>query len=118
METKNADLSTLRIDRSKREENSVSGKGMKRLFTIGIPSILLLAGAIAVSSTLFNSPMKVSAATVVMQSQSQGDALLTASGYVVAQRKAAVASKGTGRLVYLAVVEGDKVKKESDHREA
>jgi RND family efflux transporter MFP subunit len=45
-----------------------------------------------------------------MQSPSQANASLTASGYVVAQRKAAVASKGTGRLVFLGVVEGDKVK--------
>ena len=37
--------------------------------------------------------------------------MLTASGYVVARRKAAVASKGTGTLVYLGVDEGDKVKK-------
>ncbi len=37
---------------------------------------------------------------------------MNASGYVVAQRKAAVASKGTGRLVYLGVVEGDKVIKD------
>ncbi len=36
--------------------------------------------------------------------------MLVASGYVVAQRKAAVASKGTGRLVYLGVVEGDRVR--------
>ncbi|HEX9445084.1 MAG TPA: efflux RND transporter periplasmic adaptor subunit, partial [Candidatus Binatia bacterium] len=36
---------------------------------------------------------------------------LTASGYVVARRKAAVASKGTGQLVYLGVQEGDTVKK-------
>ncbi len=33
-----------------------------------------------------------------------------ASGYVVAQRKAAVASKGTGRIVHLAVQEGSRVK--------
>jgi RND family efflux transporter MFP subunit len=33
-----------------------------------------------------------------------------ANGYVVAQVKAAVASKGTGRLEYLGVEEGDKVK--------
>ncbi len=33
-----------------------------------------------------------------------------ASGYVVAQRRAAVASKGTGRLDYLAVREGSRVK--------
>jgi RND family efflux transporter MFP subunit len=37
-------------------------------------------------------------------------AVMIASGYVVAQRKAAVASKGTGRLVYLGVVEGDRVR--------
>lgn len=38
-------------------------------------------------------------------------ASLTATGYVVAQRSAAVASKATGRLKILNVVEGDKVKK-------
>ena len=38
-------------------------------------------------------------------------AILTASGYVVARRKAAVASKGTGTLVFLGVDEGDRVKK-------
>ncbi len=37
--------------------------------------------------------------------------VLTASGYVVAQRKAAIASKATGRIVYLGVVEGDRVTK-------
>jgi multidrug resistance efflux pump len=37
--------------------------------------------------------------------------MLTASGYVVARRKAAVASKGTGTLVFLGVEEGDRVKK-------
>lgn len=37
--------------------------------------------------------------------------LLTATGYVVAQRQAAVASKGTGRLQILNVEEGDHVRK-------
>jgi RND family efflux transporter MFP subunit len=49
--------------------------------------------------------------SVSYSSPSQANAVLTASGYVVAQRKAAVASKATGRLEYLRVVEGDKVKK-------
>jgi RND family efflux transporter MFP subunit len=35
--------------------------------------------------------------------------VLTASGYVVAQQKASLASKATGRLVYLGVEEGDRV---------
>ena len=48
---------------------------------------------------------------VSLTSPSQANAVLTASGYVVARRSAAVASKGTGRLVFLGVEEGDKVKK-------
>lgn len=112
METKNADLSGLRIDRSKKESNLETGKGTKRLFTLGIPLILIAAATVvALSRTVLDTPVSVKTATVARQSSSQGDALLTASGYVVAQRKAAVASKATGRLVYLGVVEGDKVKK-------
>jgi multidrug efflux pump subunit AcrA (membrane-fusion protein) len=60
---------------------------------------------------LFESGIDVQLATVSMSSPSQANAVLTASGYVVARRKAAVASKGTGTLVYLGVDEGDKVKK-------
>lgn len=56
--------------------------------------------------------VEVQLTTVVLSSPSQANAVLTASGYVVAQRKASVASKGTGRLVYLGVVEGDRVKRE------
>jgi RND family efflux transporter MFP subunit len=41
----------------------------------------------------------------------QAFTVLNASGYVVAQRKAAVSSKSTGRLAHLAVEEGSRVKK-------
>ena len=41
----------------------------------------------------------------------QAYTVLNASGYVVAQRKAAVSSKSTGRLVFLGVEEGSRVKK-------
>lgn len=41
---------------------------------------------------------------------SQGLTLLNATGYVVAQRKASVASKATGRLEWLGVLEGNKVR--------
>jgi RND family efflux transporter MFP subunit len=60
---------------------------------------------------VFDSAVDVQLATASLSSSSQANAVLTASGYVVAQRKAAVASKATGRLEYLGVVEGDKVKK-------
>jgi RND family efflux transporter MFP subunit len=41
----------------------------------------------------------------------QAYTVLNASGYVVAQRKAAVSSKSTGRLAFLGVEEGSRVKK-------
>lgn len=45
-----------------------------------------------------------------LRSPSEQASILTASGYVVAQRKAAVASKATGLMVQLNVKEGDQVK--------
>ncbi len=52
---------------------------------------------------------KVRVATVTYITGSEAQASLVASGYVVAQRKAEVASKGTGRLKYLGFEEGDTV---------
>lgn len=56
-------------------------------------------------------PIAVQTAAVVTSTPSQQFVELTASGYVVAQRRAAVASKATGRLVELYVREGSKVRK-------
>jgi RND family efflux transporter MFP subunit len=53
----------------------------------------------------------VQAATVQLAYPSQQYTQLSASGYVVAQRRAAVSSKATGRLVELHVREGSVVKK-------
>jgi len=52
----------------------------------------------------------VQTTAVVTATASQQHVLLTASGYVVAQRRAAVASKATGRLVELHVREGSAVR--------
>ncbi len=52
----------------------------------------------------------VQATSVLTSYPSQQYAQLTASGYVVAQRRAAVSSKGTGRLLELTVREGSPVK--------
>ena len=59
---------------------------------------------------LMNPVPRVTVATVSRVYPSQTFTALNASGYVVAQRKAAVASKGTGRLVWLGVEEGSFVK--------
>lgn len=57
-----------------------------------------------------NAPLAVETATVSQAYPSQAHTLLNATGYVVAQRKAAVASKATGRLEWLNVREGSQVK--------
>ncbi len=111
METKNTDLSSLKIERSQR--NSESGSNIKLYKTLGIVFlvIVIILGGYLIFNSIFTSAVDVKLTEAVLQSPSQASASLIASGYVVAQRKAAVASKGTGRLVYLGVVEGDKVKK-------
>lgn len=112
METKNADLSSLKIDRSKRNVNPErKGKITVYVITTIIIIALITAGYLGWKN-LTDPAVEVKLTTVTLQSVSQTNAILTASGYIVAQRKAAVASKGTGRLVYLGVVEGDKVLKD------
>ncbi len=107
MENRHTDLSSLRIDRS--DENKSSS--LKKTILIGSVVLVLLLAILFFSGLLFPSAVEVTTITAVMQSSSKSSAILNASGYVVAQRQASVASKGTGRLVYLGVVEGDKVKK-------
>ncbi|MDC8770239.1 efflux RND transporter periplasmic adaptor subunit [Roseateles albus] len=74
----------------------------------------VLGGALALGATaMFLMPSKpeVQASTVLQSYPSQQYLQLTASGYVVAQRRAAVASKGSGRLIELNVREGSLLKK-------
>ncbi len=110
MEKKHIDLSALRINRNM-EQTDGPPKKTGKYIGIGISVIILIAVCIYFYNMLFASAIEVTLTTVSWTSPAQSNAVLTASGYVVAQRKAAVASKGTGRLVYLGVVEGDRVKK-------
>ena len=75
-----------------------------------IAIVIIVAGYFAFNS-FSNEALEVKLTTVIKQTPGRSSAVLTASGYVVAQREASVSSKGTGVLVYLGVVEGDKVKK-------
>jgi RND family efflux transporter MFP subunit len=103
------DLSALRISREHKEEPGTS-KTPWRIVALGLLLIVALAGYFLLRGS-FSSPSQVEATPAAFISASQANAVLTASGYVVAQVKAAVASKGTGRLEKLNVEEGDKVRK-------
>jgi RND family efflux transporter MFP subunit len=112
MEKKTIDLASLRIDRSQQGVGG-SSKRFKSLRKIALWAVVIigLAAGFLFFKDILNPPIEVQLVTVSLTSHAQANAVLTASGYVVARRKAAVASKGTGTLVFLGVEEGDKVKK-------
>ena len=105
------DLSQLRISRSENEPVAYRRSNRKKI--VWALLIFLLLGFIGLGYTrgYLRPSQEVSVTTVSLVYPSQPITLLNASGYVVAQRKAAVASKGTGRLDTLAVEEGSRVKK-------
>ncbi len=73
-------------------------------------AVLLGSGAFLFLRGSMSSAADVDLVPAIRMSRSQANAVLTASGYVVAKQKASVASKGTGRLTYLGVEEGDQVR--------
>jgi HlyD family secretion protein len=111
MATRDTDLSALRIDRPSQDPRTPrKSKPIKKIVLWGC-AIAAVVASFAMLGAWFRPAIEVQLATASLTSPSQANAVLTASGYVVARRKAAVASKGTGRLVFLGVEEGDKVKK-------
>ena len=111
MATSDADLSSLRINRSRPGSRGPAGRRSFAKLIIWFLLILAVIGVGYWQKDLLNPGVEVQLATASLSSPSQANAVLTASGYVVARRKAAVASKGTGTLVFLGVDEGDRVKK-------
>ncbi|HKW40410.1 MAG TPA: efflux RND transporter periplasmic adaptor subunit [Gemmatimonadales bacterium] len=112
MEANRADLTGLRINRSSEPATAGAPRRARRWLTIGVPTtaILILAAVLSITGGALRSAVSVHLTAATMVSPMRAGAMLVASGYVVAQRKAAVASKGTGRLVYLGVLEGDRVR--------
>lgn len=103
----NEDLSKLKIDRSATSVTSTRKQRPRYLFIAGAAALVLL---LAVLYFKGGAAVQVESATVTTAYPSQAFTLLNATGYVVAQRKAAVASKATGRVEWLGVTEGSQVK--------
>ena len=104
-----SDLSALRIDRDSDRQPIGTKRFAKVILWVGLPLIAL--GFLWVISGGISPAVEVRIGTVSTLTQVHAQSVLSATGYVVAQHKAAVASKGTGRLEYLGVEEGDKVSK-------
>mgnify|MGYP001606166944 FL=1 len=103
----NEDLSRLRIDRSGTAAAAVRKKRPRLMLSLGVAAALALLVALYFAG---GAAVQVESATVTTAYPSQSFTLLNATGYVVAQRKAAVASKATGRVEWLGVTEGSQVK--------
>jgi RND family efflux transporter MFP subunit len=99
------DLAKLRINR---DLAPVRSRRRKRWLWLGSLGIVVTAAA-----TWFVLQPRVTTVTttpIVTTFPSQQFVVLNATGYVVAQRKAAISSKATGRLEWLGVAEGSRVK--------
>ena len=99
------DLSALRIDRE-----LAPIRRRRRRKWIGLAVVLVLVAAAAAWYAAQPRAQVVATTPIVTTYPSQQYVVLNATGYVVAQRKAAISSKATGRLEWLGVAEGSRVK--------
>jgi HlyD family secretion protein len=105
------DLSRLRIERSPDDKQLRPARRAWRRFVL--PAAIVLAAGLAawfIYIRTLGAPPEVEQTTVTLAYPYQAYTVLNATGYVVAQRKASVASKATGRLEWLGVAEGSRVK--------
>ena len=101
------DLSKLTISR---DQKAFSGKkpGRRRWWVVGGLAVVAIGAFVAIRGG--NSTHQVESGVVASAYPSQAISVLTATGRVSAQRKAAVSTKASGRLEYLGVLEGSVVK--------
>src|ERR1700726_4687929 len=110
-DSKHDDLRSLRIDHSLRD-----GVGepppCSRRFILGGVAVVVLLGLVALAYRLLASdaPEVEVARATAESSDAAGSTVLSASGYIVAHHKISVNSKVTGRVAWIGVEKGDKVK--------
>jgi HlyD family secretion protein len=111
IDTKHQDLQNLRIDRSERGNGGGEPPAWARRYIIGGITVIALLGLVAVAYRLFSSGApEVEVVRAATESSSVGGTVLSATGYIVAHHTINVNSKVTGRLSWIGVEKGDKVK--------
>ncbi len=102
------DLSGLRIEKS--PHGDARRRGVIAIFLAVVSLVVLVFLGLLYRAGVLAPSVTVQAATVTLVYPSQTFTLLNASGYVVAQRKSAISTKVTGRLTWLGVEEGSRVR--------
>ncbi|MFZ0760812.1 MAG: efflux RND transporter periplasmic adaptor subunit [Candidatus Sulfotelmatobacter sp.] len=111
IDAKHEDLQSLRIDRSDR--GSAGGEPpawARRSIVIGIVIVAVLSVSALAYRMFARDVPEVEVVRAAAQNSDEGDTVLAATGYIVAHHTINVNSKVTGRLAWIGVEKGDKVK--------
>ncbi len=102
------DLSSLRIERDRPPSRKRYFRPLLWGLIFGIPLCLVILFTIGPFSLL---TPEVSTARAIVVSTSQAATVLTASGYIVARSKAEISPKSVGRIAWINLEEGQRVRK-------
>src|SRR5580658_7852707 len=110
-DSRHEDLRSLRIDHSLREGGGAPPAWSRR-FIVGGIAVVVLLGIVALGYRVLASeaPEVEVARATAEGSDVAGSTVLSASGYIVAHHKISVNSKVTGRVAWIGVEKGDKVR--------
>src|SRR5438874_11150846 len=111
VDTKHKDLEGLRIDRSAMAEPSGPSPWAKSIIIGGIIVVVLLGiGALAYRFLFVSAPEVEVVRATAEGGNVGGSVVLTATGYIIPHHKIEANSKVTGRVAWIGVEKGDKVK--------
>ncbi|MDQ5985037.1 MAG: Macrolide export protein MacA [Syntrophus sp. SKADARSKE-3] len=102
------DIARLKIEASEKKIGGRKKRTKAFVFAVVIAVLVIIGSLYALG--VIAPAITVDVTTVSRIYPAQSLSLLNASGYIVAQRKAAVASKVTGRLIAMSVEEGSRVR--------
>jgi HlyD family secretion protein len=109
-DTKHKDLEGLRIDRSATVAETSSSPWAKSFILAGV-AVLVMAGLAALAYRVFGGGApEVEVVRATAEGGEIGGVVLTATGYVIPHHKIEANSKVTGRVAWIGVEKGDKVK--------
>lgn len=110
IDTKHDDLESLRIDRSAGQIEGEGSPWARRYIVGGIVVIVLLGIAALAYRFLGNTPEVEVVRATAEGANIGGGVVLTATGYIIPHHKIEANSKVTGRVAWIGVEKGDKVK--------